>query len=124
MVINVLRAQQEIAGLNEQLNETLPKVCNLESFGVSKKWFDVYGNFEAAISFANNCYEVKLPFKSDHGRRYNRFLLCNSRLKNLFNSKFRKDPGLFKRYGEIFEDKTNSNIVERTPESHIVGETC
>ena len=80
------------------------------------------GNFEAAISFVNNRYEVKLPFKSDHGRRYNSFLLCNSRLKNLFNSKFRKDLGLFKRYDEILKDKMHSNIVERAPESHFVGE--
>ena len=65
---------------------------------------------------------MKLLFKSDHGMRYDSFLLCNSRLKNLFNGMFRKDPGLFKCNDKIIKDKIYSSIVERAAESHIVGE--
>ena len=76
-------------------------------------------------SFANNRYEVKLPFKSEHGILLDdNFLLCKSQLKSLFNGKFRKDPDLFKRYDEIVKDQIESRIIERAPaDSHIVGET-
>ena len=67
LVTNVLRVQQELIDPKEQLNEIVQKFWNLESVGVSKNEFDVCENFEADISFANNCYEVKLPFKSEHG---------------------------------------------------------
>ena len=101
----------------------MQKFWNLESVGVSKNEFDVCKNFEADISFANNGYEVKLPFKSEHGMLDDNFLLCKSRLKNLFDGKFTKDPDLFKRYNEIIKDQIESRIIERAPESHIVGET-
>ena len=45
----------------------MQKFWNLESVDVSKNEFDVCENFEAGISFANNRYKVKLPFKSEHG---------------------------------------------------------
>ena len=45
----------------------MQKFWNLESVDVSKNEFDVCENFEADISFANNRYKVKLPFKSEHG---------------------------------------------------------
>ena len=101
----------------------MQKFWNLESVGVSKNEFEFCGNFEADISFANNRYEVKLPFKSEHGMLDDNFLLCKSRLKNLFDGKFTKDPDLFKRYNEIIKDQIESRIIERAPESHIVGET-
>ena len=63
MVTDILRVHQEIIGLNEQLSETVQKFWNSKSFGVSKNWFDVCEHFEADISFANNRYEVKLPFR-------------------------------------------------------------
>ena len=124
MVTNVSRVQQELIDPKEQLNETLQKFWNLESVGVSKNQSDVCENFEADISFANNRYEVKLPFKSEHGILDDNFLLCKSRLKNSFTGKFRKDPDLFKRYDEIIKDQTESRIIEKAPaDSHIVGET-
>ena len=100
----------------------MPKVWNLESVGASKNEFDICENFEADVSFANNRYEVKLSFKPEHGILDDNFLLCKSRLKNLFNGKFRKDPDLFKRYDEIIKNHIESRIIERAPESHIVGE--
>ena len=54
-------------GPKEQLNEIVQKLWNLESVAVSKNEFDICENFEADISFANNRYEVKLPFKPEHG---------------------------------------------------------
>ena len=118
LVTNVLRVQQELTDPKEQLNEIVQKFCNLESVDVSKSKFDVCESFEA-----DNRYEVKLPFKSEHGMLDHNFLLCKSRLKNLFNGKLRKDPDLFKRYHEIIKDQIESRIIERAPESHIVGET-
>ena len=123
LVTNVLRVQQELTDPKEQLNEIVQKFWNLESVGVSKNEFGVCEDFEADISFANNRYEVKLPFKSEHGMLDDNFLLCKSRLKNLFDGKFTKDPDLFKRYNEIIKDQIESRIIERAPESHIVGET-
>ena len=101
----------------------MQKLWNLESVGVSKNGFDVCENFEADISFANNGYEVKLSFKSEHGMLDDNFLLCKSWLKNLFNGRFRKDPGLFKHYNEVIKDQIESRIIERAPDSHIVEET-
>ena len=101
----------------------MPKFWDLESVVVSKDEFDVCKNFEADIYFANNRYEVKLPFKSEHGMLDDNFLLCKSRLKNLFNGTFRKGPDLFKRYNEIIKDQIKSRIIERAPQSHVVGET-
>ena len=123
LVTNVLSVQQDLMDPKEQLNEIVQKFWNLESVGVSKNEFDVCENFEADISLANNRYEVKLPFISEHGMLDDNFLLCKSRLKNLFNGKFRKDPGLFKRCNEIIKDQIESTIIEKEPESHIVGET-
>ena len=60
-----MRFQQEVIDPIEQLNETEKKFWNLDSVGISKNEFDVYEIFEADISFANNCYEVKLPFKPE-----------------------------------------------------------
>ena len=54
-----MRFQQEVIDPIEQLNETEKKFWNLDSVGISKNEFDVYEIFEADISFANNCYEVK-----------------------------------------------------------------
>ena len=45
----------------------MQRFWSLESVGVSKNEFDICENFEADISFANNRYEVKLPFKPEHG---------------------------------------------------------
>ena len=101
----------------------MQRFWSLESVGVSKNEFDICENFEADISFANNRYEVKLPFKPEHDILDDNFLLCKSRLKYLFNSKSRKDPDLFKRYDEIIKDQIKSRIIERAPESHILGET-
>ena len=56
----------------------MQKLWNLESVGVSKNGFDVCENFEADFSFANNGYEVKLSFKSEHGMLDDNFLLCKS----------------------------------------------
>ena len=123
LVTNVLRVQQELIEPKEQLNKIVQKFWNLESVGVSKNEFDVCENFEADISFADNRYEVKLPFKSEHGMLDDNFLLRKSRLKNLFNSKFRKDPDLFKLYNEIIKNHIESTIIERAPGSHFVGET-
>ena len=75
------------------------------------------------ISYANNRYEVKLPFKLENGMLDHNFLLCKSRLRNLFIGKFRKDPGLFKCYEEIFKDQIERKLFKRAPESHVVGET-
>ena len=99
-----MRVEQELIAPKEQLNEIVQTFWNLESVGVSKNEFDICENFEADISFANNRYEAKLPLKPEHGILNYNFLLCKSRLKNLFNVKFRKDPDLFKRYDEIIKD--------------------
>ena len=99
-----MRVQQELIDPKEQLNEIVQRVWNLESVGV------VCGNFEADNSFANNRYEEKLPFKSEHGMLDDNFLLCKSRLKNLFNSKFRKDSDLFRGFNEIIKDQIESRI--------------
>ena len=101
----------------------MQKFWNLESVGVSKKGFDICENFEGDISFANSRYEVKLPFKPEHRILDDNFLLCKSRLKNLFNGKFRKDPDLFKRYNKVMKDQIESRLIERAPGLHIVGET-
>ena len=82
----------------------MQRLWNLERVDVSKNEFDVCENFEADISFENNRYKVKFPFKSEHGMLDDNFLLCKSRLKNLFNGKFRKDPDLFKCCNEITKD--------------------
>ena len=99
------------------------KSFGIQSVGVSKNDFDVCENFEADISFANNGYEVKLSFKSEHGMLDDNYLLCKSLLKNLFNGKFRKDLDLFKRYNEIIKDQIESRITESAPGSHIVGDS-
>ena len=44
----------------------MQKLGNLESVVVSKSEFDVCENFAEDISFTKNCYEEKLPFKSEH----------------------------------------------------------
>ena len=53
-----------------------------------------------------------MPFKSEHGMLDDNFLLCKSRLKNLFNSKFRKDSDLFKGFNEIIKDQIKSRILK------------
>ena len=123
LVTNLLRIQQEVMDPKEQLNEILQKLWNLDSAGVSKNEFDVSENFEADISFANDCCEIKLPFKSEDGMLDDSFLLCKIQLKYLINGKFRKYPVLFKHYDEIFKDLIKSRITEKAPESHMVGET-
>ena len=67
LVTSALRVQQELLTPKDQLNEIGQKFWNLESVSVSKNELDICENFEADISFANNRYEVKLPFKSEHG---------------------------------------------------------
>ena len=118
LLTKVLRVQQELIGLKERLNEIVQRFWNLESVGVSKNEFDICEKFEADISFANNRYEVKLPFKPEHGILDDNFLLCKSRLKNLFNAQFRKDPDLFKHYQEIIKDQIERRIIERAPGSY------
>ena len=67
LVTSALRVQQELITPKDQLNEIAQKFWNLEIVSVSKNEFDICENFEEDISFANNRYEVKLPFKSEHG---------------------------------------------------------
>ena len=123
LVTNVSRVQQELIDPKEQLNEIVQRFWNLESVGVSKNEFDVCENFEADISFADNRYEVKLPLKSKRGMLDDNFLSCKSRLKNLFNGRFRKDRDLLRRHNEIIKDQIKIRIIASALESHIVGET-
>ena len=74
-------------------------------------------NFEVYISFASNRFEVKFSFRLENEMLDDNFLLRKRRLKNPFNGKFTKDPGLFKRYEEIIRDQAE---LLKTHQSHTL----
>ena len=81
----------------------------------------MYENFLHDISFHDNRYEVRLPFKEDHPMledNYELFKEGLSQLKKQLDCK----PELKKEYNNIIESQKIWHIIERVESSGEVGE--
>ena len=65
------------------LSEKIERFWDLGTIGIVEKERSVYEKFLDDISFHDNRYEVRLPFKEDHPMIEDNYELCKKRLSQL-----------------------------------------
>ena len=70
---------------NSLIELGLNKFWNLESLGITSEESSVHQNFCDTITFKHGCYQVKLPWRDEHGELYDNFELSKNRLTSLLN---------------------------------------
>ena len=90
----------------------IERFWDLDTIEIVEKERSVYENFLDDISFHDNRYEVRLPFKEDHPMIEDNYELCKkclSQLKRQLDNKLE----LKKEYNNIFESQKILHIIER-----------
>ena len=81
-ITHVLRAVVEWKG-NHRLSEKIKGFWGLDTIAIVEKGKSVSEKFLDNISFHDNRYEVRLPFKEDHPVTEENYELCKKRLPQL-----------------------------------------
>ena len=68
---------------NSLIELGLTKFWNLESLGITTEKSSVLQNCCDTITFKDGRYQVKLPWKDEHGKLYNNFELSKNHLTSL-----------------------------------------
>ena len=68
---------------NSLIELGLNKFWNLESLGITSEESSVHQNFCDTITFKDGRYQVKLPWKDEHGKLCNNFELSKNQLTSL-----------------------------------------
>ena len=81
-ITHVLRAAVGWKG-NHPLSEKIKRFWDLDTIAIVEKEKSVYEKFLDDVSFHDNRYEVRLPFKEDHPVTEDNYELCKKRLPQL-----------------------------------------
>ena len=103
-----------------ELKEDLSRFWSVEDLTNSEKTC-VTREFEQDITFNNERYVTKLPFKPDRDSLTGNFKNCEIRLKNL-KARLLKE-NLFDDYKNIFKDYVENKIIEEVPDDEIAKES-
>eukprot|EP00794_Sanderia_malayensis_P016989 gene16989-18701_t len=97
----------------ETLEDQLGKFWNLESIGITQSEDkSVLEEFVDDISFVEGRYEVKLPWKKNHGLLPDNYTLSLGRLNKL-KKKLSTKPEMLEAYDEIIREQEKNGIIER-----------
>ena len=95
------------------LNEHVHKFWDIETIGIREDESSVYEDFLNTIKYdeVKYHYEVKLPWKSDHGHLPDNFSNAARRLNSQFK-RLKQKPEILKQYHQTILDQLNDNIIE------------
>lgn len=103
-----------------------PPVCDLERFwkleslGISEKEKDVDDTLDRykqdSITFENNRYIAKLPWKPDHRPLPTNYNITKRRTESTIR-RLQSEPALLQKYGEIINEQERKGFVEKVPQT-------
>ena len=111
----VITGTERFRSPNEEIIESFKEIwgCEIEEPVVSYE-----PSFEEScnIAFNGERYEVNLPWRQDIVEPVfdSKYTLCLNRLVAL-QERFKRDPELFCKYNEIFQEQLSTGIIERIP---------
>ena len=94
----------------------LERFWKLESIGITleediAKSDDLTTYMDTCISFSEGKYVAKLPWKEDHPPLPTNYAITLKRTENMI-CRLRKEPHLFKKYGEIINEQQKRGFIE------------
>jgi hypothetical protein len=115
-IMNVITAPPPICDLE--------KFWNLESLGVREQipkqtGCDVLETYkQTCVTFENNQYVAKLPWKSDHEPLPSNYHIAKRRTESTI-ARLNKEPEMLMHYGKIIEEQEMKGFIERVPETEL-----
>ena len=106
---------------NDQLESGLDRFWNLESLGIVIDESSVHQSFCNTITFKDDRYHVKLPWREEHSELCDNFELSKSRLIHLLKQ-LRSTPELLQEYDNIIKEQIRNQIVEAVKISETNGQ--
>ena len=103
-----------MVGRDENLTCDIQRLWDLETLGIQPV-NEVHEEFMDNISFQNNRYSVKLPWKESHDTLTSNYNTCVSRLKGQVR-KLKNDAALLNEYDAIIKQQANSGVIEKVTE--------
>ena len=115
-----------IVTLHREEECQLHKFWEIESCGTetdqdskTKELLDVVERYqESSISYRDNQYFVKLPWKSDHEELPTNEQVARTRTANVIK-RLSKDPEMFRMYSDIIKDQERRGFIEKVPDSEL-----
>ena len=110
-------SETEIINPIHQLNDNMNKFWDLETIGIRNEESSVCERFLDDIKYdqVNSFYEVKLPWKPDHGYLPDNYNDAWRRLSSQLN-RLKRQPKMLKEYLDIITEQLNDGIIERCDE--------
>ena len=88
---------------------------DLETLGIQSLKGGVQDEFSENISFEEDRYSVKLPWKESHSKLPNNYSTSLRRLKSQA-ARLEKDPEVLREYASIISDQLETGVIERVVE--------
>eukprot|EP00795_Rhopilema_esculentum_P011512 gene11512-21729_t len=111
----VIAGDDHFSSPNEEIIESFKEIWGC---GIDKPVVRHEPSFEESCNIKNNGerYEVNLPWRHDIVEPVfdSKYTLCLNRLV-ASQERFKRDPELFRKYNEIFQEQLNNGIIERVP---------
>ena len=107
-------AHVHFVGRNEKLTCDVQRLWDLETLGIPPV-NEVHEEFVDSISFENDRYSVKLPWKEGHDTLTSNYNTCVTRLKGQVR-KLKSDPTLLNEYDAIMKQQLESGVIEKVAE--------
>ncbi|GFT90436.1 integrase catalytic domain-containing protein [Nephila pilipes] len=114
--------------VEEDISKQLEAFWQLENLGIEPinenlncKDNKILQEFEENIQFRDSRYVVKLPWKDNLKESLdNNYEIAHERFSKLCH-KFKNDQSLYTEYKNVIDSYVEQNIVERVPNSNVVG---
>ncbi|GFU15780.1 integrase catalytic domain-containing protein [Nephila pilipes] len=115
--------------VEEDISKQLEAFWQLENLGIEPvnenlncKDNKILQEFEENIQFRDGRYVVKLPWKDNLKQSLdNNYEIAHERFSKLYH-KFKSDQSLYTEYKNVVDSYVEQNIVERVPNSNVVGD--
>ena len=88
----------------------IKRLWDLDSIGIRVS-DEVHETFENEVSFNNNIYSVKLPWRQGHDPLPTNYVNSLARMQNQMR-KLRKEPEVFAGYDAIIQDQLKSGVIK------------
>ncbi|GFT73792.1 integrase catalytic domain-containing protein, partial [Nephila pilipes] len=114
--------------VEEDISKQLEAFWQLENLGIEPVYENLHckdnkilQEFEENIQFRDGRYVVKLPWKDNLKESLdNNYEIAHERFSKLCH-KFKSDQSLYTEYKNVVDSYVEQNIVERVPNSNVVG---
>ena len=97
-----LDASPDTTESEANLDMRLKKFWDLESLGINSSEPSLYEKFVDGLTFCNNRYKVKLPWKESHSTLPDNYELSQSRLRGLLK-RLQQSPDILRQYDAVYQ---------------------